>query len=68
MNVNDIKSAVVADIISGSPTPALDLVALIGAGKLSQTEKNEIHDYYFSRGGLHKCATWEHNKMIEMDI
>jgi hypothetical protein len=68
MTINQIKSNRVRLIISGSSTPALDLIDEIGARRLTQEETNEAIEYFFSLGGLRAVATAEQNFCIDNDI
>lgn len=65
MKLQDIKSTLVHAAISGSATPALDIVSMMGQGKLTQDDKNEAIAYFESRGGLQAVATAEQNFMIQ---
>ncbi len=65
MNINDIKSASVRIILTGSATPALDILAKLDEFDLAT--KNEALAYYQERGGLQAHATAEHNFCIQFD-
>ena len=68
MQLSQITSEFVRSRLTGSFTPASDILAAMDDNKLDIVAQNEALDYFAPYGGLQAAARAEHNFCVRFDI